>query len=245
MNANHNAEHVIISANVDLIIYIIIFVLGTTINCKYLKDMKEDDRNRPLGTNPSLILPIMTTKTKMLIVWTPFYFFLYWFLNQGFDLPDWFRYALCYDQYISATVRFYFALNSLTIATMRYVFIVHNGKVLRMGKDFVKKMFYILHFVVPFLMGMLHACTLPVPLNVQNIAQKTCNGFYQESMNITCGDSEGIRDECSPLLTFVQNYISTDVTKGVGTAVKILSLFMFTNVLDGIMYWKTFGMIKA
>ena len=64
-------------------------------------------------------------------------------------------------------------------------------------------------------------------------------------MNITCGDPEGIRDECSPLLTLVQEYISTDVTKGVGIAVKIFSLFMFTNVLDGIMYWKTFGMIKA
>ena len=245
MNPGDPVNHVIVSPSFDLIIYVVIFVLGTMVNWKYLKDMEEDDRNRPPGTNPSLILPIMTTKTKMLIVWTPFYFFLYWFLNQEFDIPDWFRYALCYDQYIATTVRFYFALNSLTIATMRYVFIVHNGKVLRLGKELVKRMFYTLHFLIPLAMGILHGCTLPVPMNVQNIAQKTCNEFYQGSMNITCGDPEGVRDDCSPILTLVLDYVSSDVTKGVGIAIKILSIILFTNVLDGIFYWKTFGVIKA
>ena len=245
MNPEDEKSHVIISASVDLIIYIVIFLLGTLINCKYLHDMQEDDRNRAPGTNPSLILPIMRTKTKMLIVWTPFYFFLYWFLNQDVNLPEWFKYALCYDQYIATTVRFYFALNSLTIATMRYVFIAHNEKVLRFGKDLVKRIFYILHFALPMMMGLLHACTIPVPKNVQNIAQKTCNDFYKESYNITCGDPDGLRDDCSPILSFVLDYVSPNVIKGVKTVVIVFSCIMFTNLLDGLFYWKTFGMIKT
>ena len=123
-------------------------------------------------------------------------------------------------------------------------FFSFNGKVLRFGKDLVKRIFYILHFALPMMMGLLHACTIPVPKNVQNIAQKTCNEYYQESLNITCGDLNGLRDDCSPILSIVLEYVSPNVVKGVKTVVIVFSVIMFTNLLDGLFYWKTFGMIK-
>ena len=178
------------------------------------------------------------------MVFFPAYQFLFWFLHQNFYLPDWFHYLLCYDQYIVACCRFYFSFNTFVVAIMRYTFIVHQQRVMTFGKKRAKTLFYYMSIIIPIIFGVLHACTLPTPINTQNIAKEVCNRFYQEAFNITCGDPNGVKDECSPILTFVQRYISLEVTYYVGIAVKVVAIIIFLNFLEGFIYWKTFSNIK-
>ena len=71
----------------------------------------------------------MVTRTKASFTYLP-YAFLAWFLSQGYILPEWFYHLLSYEQYLTIFLRFFFPFTSLVIASMRYVFIVHNKKVL-------------------------------------------------------------------------------------------------------------------
>ena len=100
---------------------------------------------------------------------------------------------------------------------MRYFFIVHNEKALLLGKERVKKIFYFISIMVPLIMTVLHACTLPVPPSVYSIAHKTCHIYLKASYNITCQtDLIGNTDNCAPILPFVLQQIPTVVTKNVG-----------------------------
>ena len=244
MISSKEKEPMYVSSEVDLIISVMVSVAGLAINSKLLKDMKEDFRMRPPGTNPSLIQDVMTTYTKTLMIFCPSYLFLFWILNEEIYLPDWLKYLLCYDQYIATTVRFYFYFHSMIVAIMRYSFIVHHERIMVFGKDEAKAMFYHISVIIPIIFGVTHACTLPIPKNAQNLAQRTCNNFYKDNYNITCGDPSGIPDECSPILVFVKEYISPELLSYVGLVVKIVFVVVYSNIFEGILYLKTFRTIK-
>ena len=101
---------------------------------------------------------------------------------------------------------------SLIIASMRYFFIVHNEMALLLGKQRMKRIFELLNVMVPLGMTVSHACTLPVPPSAYNTAQKTCYEFLEVSHNMTCRDSNGITDNCAPILPIVIERIPTVVT---------------------------------
>ena len=237
-------EPMYFSSGVDLLIVVLLSVLVIFVNGKYLNDMNEDDRTRLPGTAPCLISDVMRTRTKSAMVLLPFNYFLGWFLALDLQFPEWFYHMICSDQYLTLYFRFYYSSNSLIISLMRYVFIVHNRKVLEFGKDEAKKLFYYLSVGMPLVLTIAHACTIPVPEAAYNKSTRICSAFYEASYNITCGDPNGVKDDCAPILSFVLRHVPSDVTVPIGAIVKVLFALTCTNVLDGILYWKTFKKIR-
>ena len=227
-----------ISPSIDFVIIVIVSLLIILVNSKYLSNMREESKNA------QVIQDVMIARTKLAMVAAPFYLFLNWFLTLDCFLPDWFLKLLCYDQYMNMFNRFYLASHSLTISSMRYVFIVHNESVLFFGKDLAKKVFYKLSIGAPLVLTILHACTFPVPPTAYNPPQKLCQRFMESSYNVTCGDVDGIKDDCAPILSFVLQYIPSEITQAVGIFVKIIFVILCSNLLEGILYWKTFGFIN-
>ena len=245
MTTSIQKEHLYISSLIDFTISILVGATGFLINWKHLQGMKEDERMRSPGEAPSIINNVLITYTKVLMIITPYYLFLNWFLNEEFfDIPEWLQYLLCYDQYVSTFFRVYVSFNSFVIATMRYTFIVQHDGVLLFGKDKTKKLFYHGSYVVPIVIVFLNSFTLPVPENIQNPAQIICNALHHESLNITCKDNNCIPAQYSPLLSFAHNYIHADAIKYVGSFLKILVVTLLSNVAEGILYWRTFTFIK-
>ena len=244
MEPFHYDEPLYFSSIIDLIIITVMSVLIIAVNRKYLNDMDEDDRTRHPGTPPCLISDVMRTRTKFAIVLIPYYYAFAWFLSQGFYLPDWFYHLLCYDQYIKMFLLFFFSLTSLTIAVMRYTFIVHNRKVIALGKDKIKKMFHYGSVVIPLILAALHALFIPVPPSGYNLPHRICTEFLETTFNMTCGDLNGVKDDCAPILSVVQQHTNLTVRKVVGIFVKGFFVFTYTNIIDGILYWKTFKLIR-
>ena len=239
-----NDEPLYYSSGVDLIIITTISVLIVSINDKYLKDMNEDDKTRTPGTPPCLISDVMRTRTKIGMIQTPFYYYLAWILIQGFELPDWFYYTLCNTEpYFRLFALFYFSMTSLFISLMRYIFIVHNRKVLEFGKEKAKKMFYCSSVGIPLLLGALHAATIPTPPSSYNLPHRVCNAFHETTYNMTCGVTT-IKDDCNPILSFVLQHVPSYLIFGIGILVKLFFIVTCTNVLDGVLYFKTFKMIR-
>ena len=243
MKSFHFNEPLYISSSVDLVIITTLSALIIFVNGKYLKDMNEDDKNRLPGTPRSLIQDVMVTRTKATFH-LPFYYLLAWFLSQGYLLPEWFYQMLSYEQYLTLFLRFYFPFTSLIIASMRYVFIVHQKKILTFGKNLAKRLFYYSSIGLPMLMAVLHACTIPVPSSGYNRPHKVCVKFFETSYNMTCGDPDGVKDDCAPILSRVHHLIPSNITQIVGIVVKFFFIVMCTNVLDGILYYKTFKTIR-
>ena len=148
------------------------------------------------------------------------------------------------EKYNGMFWRFYFNVSSLIISLMRYFFIVYNEKVLFFGKQRVKNFFYFLGVVIPLIMTILHACTLPVPPSAHNNAHKTCQKYLELSYNMTCRDGNGISDNCAPILSIVIEIIPQATIKVVGFIVKLMYIIMCSNILEGILYWKTFKLIR-
>ena len=229
-----------ISPELDLVVIITMSILVTLVNRKFLKDMKDDGRK-----SSSLIRSVMTSRTKAFIVAVPGFMLLHWSLTLNYRFPDWFYQALCYEQYIATFFRFYFGFDSLIISFMRYFFIVYNKTALLLGKERMKKFFYFSSIMVPLIMTVLHACTLPVPPSVYSIAQKTCHRYLEVSYNITCqADLIGNTDNCAPILLVVNKQIPTMITQHVGIIVKLVYILICSNIMEGILYWRTFKMIR-
>ena len=226
-----------ISQELDLVIIMTVSMLVVVVNRKLLKDMKEDP-------SPSLIQDIMTSITKAIIVAVPGIMLLQWSLTLNYRFPDWFYLALCYEQYNAIFWRFYFAFHSLIISSMRYFFIVYNEKALLLGKERVKKFFYFISIMLPLIMTVLHACTLPVPPSVYSIAQKTCHKYLTITYNMTCQDQSGITDHCAPILPIVLKYIPTVARQNIGIIVQLVYIIICSNIVEGILYWKTFKLIR-
>ena len=233
-------EPMYFSAEVDLFIIITFSTLGILVNRKFLKDMKDDER----ASSPSLIQDVMVARTKAVMVVHPLSSLLYWSLTLDHHYPDWYYQIVCYEQYSTMFWRFYFGFTTFIISSIRYIFIVYNERVLSIGKEEVKRIFYILSIFLPLTMTILHACVLPEPPSSYNIAHKTCNKYLEASYNMTCQITNGIHDNCAPILPIVMEYIPTGVAKVVGVMVKVMYIVMCTNIMEGILYWRTFKKIQ-
>ena len=240
MKAFQYKKPLYLSNEVDFIIIMSQAIIGTLVNRKLLKDMKDDERK----SSPSLIQNIMAFRTKSIMIVVPTFALLHWSLTLNYHFPDLFYQALCYEQYNAIFWRFYFGFTSLIISFMRYFFIVYNEKAVLLGKERIKKFFELISVMVPFIMTVLHACTLSVPPSVRNTAHKTCHEFLEVSHNMTCLDQTGTMDLCAPILEMVIERIPTSVTKFVGIFVNSMYIIMCSNILDGILYWRIFKMIR-
>ena len=244
MNSFHYPEPMYVSTEIDFVILLALTILILLVNGKYLKDMKEDTRYSLPGTAPCLINDVMIARSKAIMILVPITPFSNWFFTLDYYLPEAFYKLLCYYQYPLTFVRFYFAITSFIISLMRYVFIVHHRQVLKFGKNTAKKIFYHSSIWIPMLMTVLHAFTLPVPRQGYDITLETAYKFLEQSHNMTCGDPMGIKDDCAPILSLVHQYVPKETTRLIGIGVKIVWVIMCLNIVDGILYWKTFKTIR-
>ena len=244
MNSKFHKDPLYISSGADLLINTLISSIGFSINKKFLNDTNEDEKRQGCGTGSGIVNGVMKLYTKILMVFQPIYSLLLWLACQELDVPEWLKYLSCYDQYIAATLRLYIGFNSLVIALMRYTFIVHHECILIFGKDKAKKIFYHASYCVPIGLGIVHALFLPVPDNAQNPVHSFCKDFNHELMNVTCGDTDGLHDECSPILSMTLRYVPVEISYSIGIFLKTLAFLIWSNFLEGILYWRTFKSIK-
>ena len=203
--------------------------------------MREEDRNRGPNSNGLLTKRVMTTYTITLMMFVPASLILHCVLTEDFELPRWFLHSLCYQAYIWQGIRIYLAFNSLVVASMRYLFVVHQSTILQFGMEKTKNLLYYGSIAIPIMMQILCACTIPTS---NLLAATLCISSYQEPNNRTYLNSTPTHDFDLPIHSFVNQYISSDILYYLRGFVFVLLVIVFGNVAEGILYWKTFAKIK-
>ena len=154
-----DSQSMYISSTIDFLINVFVSIAVIVVNSKYVKDLKEDDKCRPPGSNGILVKRVMLTYTKFVIICAPTHLMLIWLLHQDFELPNWFKHLLCYDVYFKFISILYTGFNSLVVAGMRYTFVVHQNQILKFGIEETKQIFYYCSILVPVLIAICHMLT--------------------------------------------------------------------------------------
>ena len=241
-NESHR-EPLYLSSIWDLIIIISTSIAAIFANWSYLRALNNDSKARESNSNESAIKHVLSTQSKIQIVFLPVLQFWAWLGHQDFELPTWFWYSLCYKSNFVFTFRIYVGFTSLVIATMRYTFVVHHNSVLQYGVEKSKTLFYRASILIPLVLGILRACTFEVThhpfLAVSpNSVCFDSNGHSNYSKDFNLNNGKGVID--SPIYLFLHQYVPTEITYYVSKCVIILGLVIMSNVVDGILYWKTF-----
>ena len=232
--------------NVGSVVYllgiIVLILSGILVNWKFLRNMRDDDKDRGPNSNGILIRDVMETHTKTQMVITPTFLIFFWILRSGVEFPVWLHPSFCYVKFIVQTFKIYFAFNSLAIAAMRHTFIIHHNSVSLFGIENTKRLFYYGSILTPGMIAILSECTIKSPPEVRGIAYSLCIDSYHN--NITDFNGNITQNITSPIYSFVHEYVSTEVTYYISIFVKICVWIIFGNVIEGILYWKTFTYIR-
>ena len=223
----------------DLLCIIVVSLSGILVNWKFLRNLREDDKNRGPNSNGILIRDVMETQTKTLMVAWPIMSIFFWVLREDVEFPAWTHYSFCYVKLVTHTFRIYFAFNSLVVAVMRYTVIVHQDSVFLFGIEKVKRLFYYGSIITPVMISILKECTLPIFWRGK--AYSICIDSYGNMTN-TGENMSG--NFSSPIYFFVNQYVSTEITYYIGILVKISLWVILGNIVEGVLYWRTFAYIR-
>ena len=139
-------------------------------------------------------------------------------------------------------VRFYVGFNSLILAVGRYVFVVHDDRVLIWGVKKVSRVLIVSSILIPFLMALLanSVVTLqytgwlaPVHDYEKNCANLT-NGVLSHDMAKTQA-SDYYR---SPFYDFVHLYFPSWMSDGLYLLFLVSVTALFSNITEGLIYIK-------
>ena len=89
----------------------------------------------------------------------------------------------------------------------------------------------------------LFAFSFPKPLTF-SLVVSICNDSYQDSYSTTGLNVTITQDFSLPVYSFVHRYISADITYYVQMFVVLLTAIIFSNVVEAVLYYKTFSEIK-
>ena len=235
-----------ISSLGDFILSMVCSLFGLLCNWQFLYVMKRDEQERLRRgeREQTLVQDVMTTFTIIQMIVYPHLLITDWYINSGFPLPVWTWHWFCYYRFYKVTVRVYLAFNSLVVASMRFIYILHNTWVLQFGKQRTKKLFYWLGLLIP-----LAGCTMmdSVHERASRVAPHFCvclQSYEMVTDNSTNGHSINMTSFNSPAYSFVHGYIPASITNIADTILEILAILIFSNLVEGILYYKIFTHLR-
>ena len=139
-------------------------------------------------------------------------------------------------------VRFYVGFNSLILAVGRYIFVVHDEKVLSWGVEKVSRVLIISSILIPFLMALLANSVVTLQYTgwlapVHDYEEKCANltnGVLSHDMTKT----QGIDYYRSPFYDFVHLYFPSWMSDGLYLLFLVSVAALFSNITEGVIYIK-------
>ena len=215
----------IISSVFEFLLSLTISICGVFLNYMFLKKLKIERRNKPMGRKGNVIEPIMRWFGVLQITYWPYELFM---LSQAVGIANLSSIApsLCpFYLWSVITGRAIIAYNSLFVALIRYVYIVHERKANQWDFESVGKRFQISSISVPIIHVIIHGFTMRprylLPDNIPNI----CSHMTP------------------PLINFTMKFMPEPLVDTIAIISAILIAFVYLNLVEGFLYVKMFQSI--
>ena len=216
----------IISSVFEFLLSFIISICGVFLNYKFLNKLRIERRNKPIGRKGNVIEPIMRWFGVLQIAYWPYELFMF---SQAVGIANLASITppLCPVYLWSVMLgRAIVGYNSLFVALIRYVYIVHERKANQWDFESVGKRFQIASISVPIIHVIVH-------------------GFTMRPRHLLPDDVPNI---CShmppPLITFTMKFIKEPLVDIISIVSAISLAFVYLDLVEGFLYVKMFQSIK-
>jgi hypothetical protein len=225
-----------LSTVLEFLFSAIIAVSGITLNCEFLKKLREEKKKTPLNRKGNVIEPIMRWFCVVQIIYWPYHLLFFWIMFNEIipseQMNGWWCNATM--QIAVKFGRMIVSYNSLFIAIIRYIYIVHHQKSNQWEFEKVGRFFQIASIAVPIAMESVGVLTNYTPVDPEYTTQRTfteCIDFYQ-GLNST----NGINISKPSSVEWTLNYVPESVVLGIYYAYNFITAVVFLNLIEGFCY---------
>ena len=215
----------------------VICIIGIILNWKILKRLKSEKQSKPLERKGNVVEPIMRWFCMLQMVSWPFHLTFYWIWKNGFiplAIPTW----LCrMVVFIITTGRSITAYNSLFLALIRYIYIVHDKKANKWQFESVGSLFQVASISVPLTINFMALLRLEPTVLKDDFVRKKCPYTY----NATTEKNVLLMSEVREILI---EYVPDLLVHAFGIVVIAIHLMVFLNVTEAYLYVKMFLKVK-
>ena len=210
----------------EFVLSSIISICGIFLNYKFLKKLKTERRNKPMGRKGNVIEPIMRWFIVLQMAYWPYELFMFsqtvGIANLASITPP-----LCPVYLWSVMLgRAIVGYNSLFVALIRYVYIVHERKANQWDFELVGKRFQIASISVPIIHVIIQGFTMRARYLVPDADTNIC-------LHMT-----------PPMITFTMKFIPEQLVDTIAIVSNIVTAFVHLNLVEGYLYVKMFQSIK-
>ena len=216
----------IISSVFEFLLSFIISICGVFLNYKFLNKLRIERRNKPIGRKGNVIEPIMRWFGVLQIAYWPYELFMF---SQAVGIANLSSITPPLCQFYLWSVfmgRAIVAYNSLFVALIRYVYIVHERKANQWDFELVGKRFQIASISVPIIHLIIQAFTMRPRHLLPDADTNVC-------LHMT-----------PPLIDFTMNFIPGPWVDTIAMISNIVIAFVHLNLVEGYLYVKIFQSIK-
>ena len=216
----------IVSSVFEFLLSLIISICGVFLNYKFLQKLSIERRNKPIGRKGNVIEPIMRWFGVLQIAYWPYELFMF---SQAVGIANLSSITppLCPFYLWSVMLgRAIVAYNSLFVALIRYVYIVHERKANQWDFESVGKRFQIASISVPIIHVIIHGLTMRPKYVLPDDVPNTCSHMT------------------APLITFTLKFMPEPLVDTIAIISVILVVFVYLNLVEAYLYVKMFQSIK-
>ena len=221
----------ILPAVFELLFSLVLSISGFLLNYKFLKKLKLERKNKPLGRKGNIIEPIMRWFLVIQIIFWPSMLLLFSRLLGnllgivlGDTIAPYFCPFLVWSIILGRTI---IAYNSVFVALIRYIYIVHERKANQWDVDIVARRFQIASLSTPILHIIIFSFTMRKP-----------EGDAIMSNTNHCSQLES-------LLTNVSSKIISDpFAEVIAIICAVIMIIVYSNIIEIYLYLRIFQRIK-
>ena len=221
----------------EAIVSLALCVVGIILNLKILKKLRIEKRNKPLERKGNVVEPIMRWFCRIQIVSWPLHLLFYWTWKNGL-IPSDILFGVCRPLALLVTSgRAITAYNSLFIALIRYIYIVHDTKAKQWQFETVGSIFQAGSIIAPITINTIAFLGLEPTFLDDDIQKRMCPHAFNATEQ---GNGQGRYTSHAFLLQF----LPTSIVHPVGITFVVIHLMVYANLTEAYLYTKMFLKMK-
>ena len=228
------------STILDFLLSMLIFVFGVIFNYVFWKKLKQEKKLVPLGRRGNIIEPILRWYCFIQIAYWPCSLLYLGIAFNGITPTEILKTLWCnVGLEIIRWGRMYIAYNSLFVAMIRYIYIVHYEKAKNWNFEKVGKFFQLSSLALPLVIEFFGMLVYNQKLYQGKPGFRECIASYQglnSTQNLTIPDVYPRR--------WIMKYVPETIALVVNFFHLIITAVVYLNIIEGFFYFQIFKSIQ-
>ena len=232
------------SANATIFEFIfisLVIVCGVVVNCRFRKKLHEEKQSMPIGRRGNVIEPVMNWFCILQVIFWPYDLLLIWSTTNQIissdDIPPWMCKILLI---LMKSGRICIAYNSLFVAFIRYVHIVHYKVANQWNYENAAKWFKIASIGIPIAMETVGYLTHGYTQFIEIDEVQECLTSHIVS-NSSINDALLVPWDGA---NWTMRYLPASLVHAISYAYVTITTIVFMNITEAILYLFVFRRMK-